>query len=250
MAEPTPNSPPGAPSGLSPGEQAILEALAGVSRRIDRLEARLDGVERQASAAVAAAGALGDTVDQRIAKLQDSGVDVDQRALALGRLGLAATDPALMALLEKTLQQVAANTTAIDAAMGALQGLPGVVATAGDVLDQKLAAVVDGGVDLDQRAGALLRLTEQATRPDITRAMGVLIDKINVLETLATSAVLERQSVELVGIAGRAMVQTRDEQPAPAGAFAALRALSDPDVQRALGFALRFGQLFGQALVR
>jgi uncharacterized protein YjgD (DUF1641 family) len=228
----------------------ILDALAGISRRIDRIEARLDGVEQQASAAVAAAGALGDTVDQRIARLQDSGVDIDQRAAALGRLGLAATDPALVALLEKTLQQVAAHTVAIEGALAALQGLPGVVATAGDVLDQKLAAVVDGGVDLDQRAGALLRLTEQATRPDITRAMGVLIDKINVLETLATSAVLERQSVELVGIAGRAMVQTRDEHPAPAGAFAALRALSDPDIQRALGFALRFGQLFGQALAR
>lgn len=199
---------------------------------------------------MAAAGALGDTVDQRIAKLQDSGIDVDQRAQALGRIGLAATDPALMALLEKTLQQVAANTTAVAAAMSALQGLPGVVATAGDVIDQKLAAVVESGVDLDQRAGALLRLTEQATRPDITRAMGVLIDKINVLETLATSAVLERQSVELVGIAGRAMVQTRDEHPTPAGALAALRALSDPDIQRAMGFALRFGQLFGQALAR
>ena len=250
MAEPTLNGPPGTHSGLSPGEQAILDAIAGVSRRIDTLEARLDGVERQAAAAVAAAGALGDTVDQRIAKLQDSGVDVDQRALALGRIGLAATDPALTALLEKTLQQLAENTTAIEAALEAVKGLPGVVATAGDVLDQKLAAVIDGGVDLDQRAGALLRLTEQATRPDITRAMGVLIDKINVLETLATSAVLERQSVELVGIAGRAMVQTRDEHPGPAGAFAAMRALSDPDIQRALGFALRFGQLFGQALAR
>jgi uncharacterized protein YjgD (DUF1641 family) len=29
-----------------------------------------------------------------------------------------------------------------------------------------------------------------------------------------------------------------------------MRALSDPDIQRALGFALRFGQLFGQALAR
>lgn len=250
MPETSPHAPPGEPDGLSPGEQAILAALGGLSTRMAAIEARLDAVEQQAQAAVGAAGALGDTLDQRLAGLQAQGVDLDARGAALGRLGLAATDPAVTGLVERVLAELRQNTAAVEAALEGVKGLPGLVATAGDVVDQKLGALAAAGVDLDQRGADLLRLAERATRPEILRAVTVLVEKVNTLETLATSAVLEGQSVDMVGLAGRALVRTRDAHPEPAGAWQALRAVSDPDIQRALGFALHFGKLFGQALAR
>lgn len=242
-------APPTAPDAARPPEgDPVLQALQGISLRLDRLEGRLSAVEAHAGAALGAVGALTDTLDQRVAGWQARGIDVDERVGALGRLSEAATAPALLAQLTRILEQAAQQTERLEAVAAAVSGLPGVVGAVGDTVDQHLGALTDRGVDLDQRVRDLLALTERATRPESVRAMSQLIDKLSVLETLASSAVLEPHVVALVGQAGRAMVQTREENPPPAGIFAALSAAGRPDVQRAIGFLLRFGERFGEGL--
>jgi uncharacterized protein YjgD (DUF1641 family) len=239
-------SPPAAPP--SSGDEAILKAILGISERLDRIEGRIAAVEAQAGAALGALAIAGDTFDQRVATLAARGVDLDDRAAALGRLTEAATAPALLDALTRLVDQAGRHADRVEAAADAIEGLPGLVATVGDTVDQHLGALTDRGIDIDQRVRDLLALTERATRPEAVMAMGHLIDKLSVLETLANSAVLEPHAVALVGQAGRAMVQTREEDPPPAGLFAALSAIGRPDIQRALGFLLRFGERFGAGL--
>ena len=230
------------------GDDAVLKAIMGISERLDRIEGRLTAVEAHAEAALGAVAVAGDTFDQQIAKLQAKGIDIDARAAALGRLTEAATEPALLDQLSRLMAQAARQTERIEAAAAAVEGLPGIVATVGDTVDQHLGALTDRGVDIDQRIKDLLMLSERATRPEAVAAMSHLIDKLSVLETLANSAVLEPHAVALVGQAGRALVETREENPPSAGIFAALSAMGRPDLRRAVGFLLRFGERFGGSL--
>lgn len=240
------SSPPAAPP--SSGDEAVLKAILGISERLDRIEGRIAAVEGQAGAALGALAIAGDTFDQHVATLAARGVDLDARAGALGRLTEAATAPALLASLTRLVDQAGRHADRVEAAADAIEGLPGLVATVGDTVDQHLGALTDRGIDIDQRVRDLLLLTEQASRPEAIAAIRHLIDKLSVLETLASSAVLDPHVVALVGQAGRAMVQTREDDPPPAGFFGAISAVGRPNVQRALGFLLRFGERFGEGL--
>jgi hypothetical protein len=93
---------------------------------------------------------------------------------------------------------------------------------------------IDNGIDVERGllngAGAALRF-------------GASMDaaKVRELEALLQSGVFDPAVVRVIGELGRALVDTAAARPAPVGVVGLLKALGDPDVQRAVTFADRFG---------
>lgn len=155
-----------------------------------------------------------------------------------------ANDPALAASLEAIRVRLDSLAEVIDAlrpvAAIAAQA-PGLVAMAGDSFDEIVQAAADQGIDVERGvlngAGAALRF-------------GASMDavKVEALEALLNSGVLEPAALSLIGELGRALVETASAPPRKVGALGLLSALGDPDVQRAVGFLVTFAQRFGARL--
>ena len=122
-----------------------------------------------------------------------------------------------------------------------LQQAPPLAAVLGDSFDELMRTARDGGVDVEQGllngAGAALRF-------------GAVMDagKVRALEALLQSGVLDPAALQIIGGLGRALIDTASARPAPIGVIGLLKALGDPDIQRALGFLMNFAARFGSRL--
>jgi hypothetical protein len=121
------------------------------------------------------------------------------------------------------------------------QQAPAMVAMAGDSFDEVMQTALESGIDVERGllngAGAALRFG--ATMDP---------DKVRALEALLQSGVLEPAALRTIGELGRALVDTASAPPTALGPLGLLKALGQPDVQRALGFLITFAERFGQRL--
>ena len=121
--------------------------------------------------------------------------------------------------------------------------LPGMMAMFVDTMDELARQAADNGVDLDQI---------------ITHGLPALIKFIGLVssdsfDALLDSGVFDPRAVGVVGAAGEALVKCESEvRAAPdavkVGPMGMVRAMKDPDVQRALGFLVTFGRHFGNGV--
>jgi hypothetical protein len=128
---------------------------------------------------------------------------------------------------------------------GALQALeaeaPALAAILIDSFDDVMRDAAERGIDVER---GLLNGAEAALR------FGATMDaeKVKALEALLNSGVLAPSTLRVIGEMGRAVTDTAATAPTAVGALGLLRALGDPDVQRALGFLITFAQRFGSRL--
>ncbi len=228
------NNSPAAISSPALGNQAILAALDRLERRLDRIEARLDGVSALSEKAPSVIAMITDTADRAAARATDRGVDIDARVRAALSLAERLTAPETMATLDRALQ--------------AAESAPKLVAMATDTFDSLVARAGSSGIDVEERLRVLAGVAERLTSPTALSAVREVLDRIDVVQRLLESGVLAEAPVAVVEQAALAIAETCAEHPAPTGPFGALRAMGDPGVQRALGFALRFAKRFGESL--
>jgi len=126
--------------------------------------------------------------------------------------------------------------------------IPPLVAIATDALDQHLLRAEDDGVDPGERVAALLQIAERLTTPAALGLAETLVTHLPSLHRLLDSELLSSGAVQTVSKAGSALAAAVETHPEPAGLLTLMRALRDPAVQRSLGFALKFAQLFGKTL--
>ncbi len=156
-------------------------------------------------------------------------------------------DPVLAALerIEQRLARLEAKAARAESA--AAQAPPAVAALVDTVDD-----VVDGlrarGVDVDERLGTLLQVMDRLTQPAALAAVVSLLDKVEEVRFLLESGVFNPSAVRIVAELGRSLAASSERTPPRVGAFGALRAASDEDVQRALGFMLTLARSFGGSL--
>lgn len=222
----------------------VLAALARIEARITRLEARLDGIDEHVTDVRNAAAVAVDSIDGKVAALSARGVDVDARLHRALALLETLTDPAVL----DGAQRLAQRLPELEAKLALLDQVPAFVAIVTDVADGVLGRLASRGIDLDARLVLLGRAAERLTSPEALALLTELLEKVEVIDTLLTSGVLDTAPVHVVGRMGQALAATASEQPPPVGPFAALRALSDGRIQRALGFGLRFAMHFGAGL--
>jgi uncharacterized protein YjgD (DUF1641 family) len=116
--------------------------------------------------------------------------------------------------------------------------LPALVAITTDVIDETMNEAAAQGLELALVADELKRLVFGLLR----------LTTSSELKSALESGMLEPRALQALGKVAGALVEVSSEPPARVGAFGALRALRDDDVQRALGFLLQLAQRFGRAL--
>ena len=208
-----------APSGnghtSTPNGEGTTELLTLILDRLERMEQRFDHYEALVRQALPVAGIMTDTVDGWMAQLRQSGIDVDER-----------TKETLRLLAELTAPQ----------SMEALHTLIGVLPTLGVLLRQApgaIAAMVDTGDEL------VLRLRESGIDIEHLGRRGA-----KAVKALIDSNVLEDAAIAVISNAAQSLEESACNAR-PASLFGLIRALGDPDVQRALGFFLAFAKSFG-----
>lgn len=150
--------------------------------------------------------------------------------------------------LLRTLRSLEARTLAMAEVVEALRPLvplaqqtPALLAMVGDSFDDIMRRAMDHGIDVER---GLLNGTSAALR------FGASMDgdKVRELEALLNSGVLAPNVLKIIGDLGRALTDTAAAPPQPVGITGLLKALGNPDVQRALGFLIAFAERFGDQL--
>ena len=147
-----------------------------------------------------------------------------------------------------TLQTIEERTRAVSEVTDRLRPLialaeqaPAFVAVLMDSFDEAMRTASDNGIDVER---GLLNGAEAALRFGATMDA----DKVRELDALLKSGVLAPSTLRIIGELGRALTETAAAPPATAGALGLLKALGQPDVQRALGFLVTFAERFGRRL--
>ncbi|MCX7939855.1 MAG: DUF1641 domain-containing protein [Thermoflexales bacterium] len=205
-----------------PHEGAIHaeELLEKILERLERIETRLAHYESLIEQAHPMLGMVGDTVDEWVAALNRRGIDLDARGREVLGLLERLTAPEHVQALRALVEQLPLLSEAAHAA-------PGLIATAVDTFDETIAHLRAQGVDVEDVARRLLRMAR----------------------ALLDSHVLDEQPVAVVSSAAQALAESA-ASARPASPLSLLRALGDPETQRALGFLLAFARAFGAKLNR
>lgn len=212
----------------------LLERLTApdTTERLGRLLERLDTVEAAADLAAQAPAMLAtftDVVDAAVAAAQEQDVDVDQRVGAAVSLLGQLTEP-------DVLDAISVLADELPRLAPIVEGLPHTVATTVDIIDDFMARQLAQGVDVEAIFTNMVMVATQVSNILHTPEFGALME----------SGVLAPRTLEVIGKAGQALADTQHNNIPKVGLLGALRAAGQPDVQRALGFALTFAEKFGQ----
>ena len=217
-----------------PGADAALDRLLA---RVDALTTALESVMPLAQQAPNVIAGITDAADEAYARAAASGVDLDARLHDLMGLAEKLTEPRTMAVLSGLLDRV----DQLEKLLVLADQAPAFMAMMVDSLDEMAERARSKGIDFEQAvaggAGAAVRLGSM---------MGPA--ELDALEGLLRSGVLQPETVRLVGGLGEALTSSASTEVPRVGPFGLLRALRDPDAQRALGFAAVFARQLGRRL--
>jgi DNA-binding transcriptional ArsR family regulator len=152
-------------------------------------------------------------LDETVAHLKNSGVDIQERGRSLIQLVLQATDPRTLQLFSELLHQRETLLLGVHA----MRDLPGILSMAVDSLDEFYRNYDLNGHDLGDLFHSLRR------------------------------GILDIHTVSIVASAGEALADSeRDYQPA--SLFQMLKALGEPEFRSTMGFLLSFVRHFSHSL--
>lgn len=222
---------------------AVLASLERLHARLDALEARLAPIDQLVAQAPGAVAMFTDTADQLAARVGEG--DLHDRLGAAARVIDQLTRPETLSAVEQLLQRL----DQLAPALALLDQAPGAVAMVTDSLDGLAAQVAETGIPLHERVHVLVGAAERLTSPAALEVLTVVTQRLPEIKALLESGVLDPEAVRVVSLAGRALVASRACGCGPLGPFAAARALSEPEIKEALGFAVAFARQFGIALL-
>ena len=218
-----------------------------VSSALLRWLDRADELEQTAASLSAAAESLpgmvaagADVVDEACRHASQSGVDIEARFQDLMEVFLQVTEPQNMAAIKRLVGRL----PELEKASELLAEMPNLLATLGDIADDYARQAAESDIDLEKALTrglhSVLWLGSRITDRELDR-----------LGFLLRSHLLDEQALEVVGNAATALAncqtQSCESQTAErVGVFGLTKALSDPNIQRSVGFALRFARCFGK----
>jgi len=148
---------------------------------------------------------------------------------------------ATVQMLEQRTRAIAEVAEGLRPLMALAQQAPAFVAILMDSFDEAMRTANDKGIDVER---GLVNGAEAALR------FGATMDaeRVRELDALLKSGVFAPGTLRIIAVLGRALTETAAAPPATAGLVAVLKALGQPDVQRALGFLVTFAERFGRRL--
>jgi uncharacterized protein YjgD (DUF1641 family) len=148
---------------------------------------------------------------------------------------------AMLQTVEERTRALAEVTDALRPLVTLAPHAPALVAILMDSFDEAMRFAQDKGIDVER---GVLNGAEAALRFGATMDA----DKVRELEALLNSGVLAPGTLRVIGELGGALTDTAASPPATLGFVGLLKALGQPDVQRALGFLVTFAERFGRRL--
>lgn len=188
------------------------DQLARIEARLERIERALD-VAKDVPNAVAIAT---DTIDDWARKHPD----LDERLEAFLAVFEHLTRPKTLKGLKLVLDH--------------LENLPNTIAIAGDTLDDIARQAAAQGLPV----GTLFE--------DLSGTLAAFIRVAPKLRATLESGMLDARAIETLGRMAKTASDLTEHEPTPVGFFGAIKAMSDPEVQRSVGFAVEMAKGFGR----
>lgn len=163
---------------------------------------------------------------------------------------------------DRLLQRIDTLEMAVTQLTMIMQQGPGLVAMAGDIVDEAYRKADTQGVNIDERIRVALQLAEKLTQPQMTEQLDALLklgEQLPGMVAMTVDMVDEgmkqaiangfdpQELADTAGAASVALTQAKAEAPAKVGGiFGLLKMIKDPDRQKGLGFLMNFLKHFGR----
>jgi uncharacterized protein YjgD (DUF1641 family) len=263
-------------------EEKTLKALDHLLQRIDTLEKAVENLSTLLQQGPVMASMAADSVDEVYRRASDKGINLEERlanALHLGEqltapemrekidnlLAFAEQSPALFTMaidsIDESFRRASSRGVNIDERLRAAAAIsekltrpemmerfdklidlagqaPGITAMVVDTIDESYRKALESGLDLGTIA---------------SNGLSVILSLSNILSSeeftaLMNSKILSPNTLKVVSGAAEAMVESRHQPTKKMGLFGIMRALNDPDRQKAIGFIMSFMKAFGKQL--
>ena len=209
----------------------VAQGLGRLLDRIDQIETAVDTFGYLASKVHVAGDALAVSASYAFEQAEAHGIDPMAAGIVAAGLAAKAAQPEALSLVDKALDQTALAHKVLDSAPLAEKVLAHQETL--EVLTDALSAVSADDLKALTTEGAatLPKLAALVRSPEFRKLTEALEDTVSMASQAST-----------------ALVETRANAVQPVGAFGAFFKLSDPDVQRAIGFSLALAKAFGSKL--
>lgn len=161
----------------------------------------------------------------------------DPGALHAPRNG-SGSEGAVLAALERIERRLSRLESSVERVDAVARGAPALIATVTDSFDGAAQRAAEAGIDVDERARAVLSLLERVSRAEAVSAVRGLLD----------SGLFAPGAIAVLSNLATALPSDPSRTPQLVGPWGAYRALKEPDVQRALGFLLDVARRLGASL--
>lgn len=230
-------------------EENTAQSIDRLLNRIDTLEKALDNLTTMMQRGPGLMAMTMDMVDEGYQKATDKGISIENRLNATLQIGEKLTAPAMVEKLDNLL-------TFVDQA-------PGIMAMTIDAVDEGYRKAGERGIGIENRIGTALEMAEKLTAPEMSQKLDGLLTLANQAPGIAAMLMdtfdEEMRKIKNMGIdaellnIGKLAAQSLSEAKAEpvqkvGGIFGLMRALKDPDRQKAMGFLMQFAKKFGQKL--
>lgn len=223
---------PPAPSERVDGD--LGARLTAIEDRLDAIQSMLDAAARKAEVVESTFSTTVNVVDATAQRLQAKGVNLDERVARLIDMSLQLTTPENMQMFEAVLSR----RQEFIQLMAVADQMPGLVATLVNSVDMMMARLMARGV----QPVAL----ERNVSDSIERLLVLL--QSHEFKALVSSGALDPTAFMMAAEAAQAFREAAESPAKPMGVFGAMRAASDDDVKRLIGFSLQVAKNLGRLL--
>ena len=173
-------------------------------------------------------------------------------------------DERTLIAIERLLGRMETLEKAVENLAGLAAQGPGMMAMLGDMADEAYREADEQGVNLEERLRVAYQMAEKLTHPSMLEKVDQVLqlsDQLPGLVAMTIDSVDEgmqravdngfdpKTLLEVASATNTALTKANAEPPTPVGGiFSLLRALKDPDRQKAMGFLMSFLQHFGRQL--
>ena len=228
-------------------EEKTLQSINRLLNRIDTLEKAVENLTAMMVQGPGLISMAADTIDESYRRATQGGIDLEER---LGNALQIAEKLTAPTMLEK-----------LDQLLSFADQAPGMISMMVDMADEGYRQAQRSGVDVESRLSNALLMAEKLTSAQsmtklndlltlVDQAPGLIammIDTIDEEMKKANSGGLDiNQLLDYGKLVGLSLSEAKSMPEAKiTGVFSMLRALRDPDRQKALGFLMKFAKAFG-----
>lgn len=217
-----------------------------VEQRLDRIEKTLNSIAAGINQAPVMLSMAADSIDEIAGNAKNDGIYIEDRIHGGIHLLKRLSDPQI--------------NKAINGLIDTLEQAPGLISMFMDIADESARSANVGPVKLQDRIDGVAKLLEKVSHPSTLgnleklleiseQAPGLMAMAVDTLDdVMQNSNSLDPVNLAFLKHVTEALTESIGEPPTKIGVFGMLRAINDPDRQKALGFLMNILKKLGNKL--